>query len=135
MKKENDNNKGQDRGEKKTWNVNKRDQQGNRPYVKPAHFDGRCSGLKGQVFDCSDIKNFDKFQMTLKEIVTYVNKEYHNGQDIGKALETMAPYQIPIPTVSTRIMDPDPQLKLKKQMVIKFLKREMAYEENLGTAY
>eukprot|EP00957_Ditylum_brightwellii_P008000 606342-Ditylum_brightwellii.AAC.1 len=71
----------------------------------------------------------------LIEIVTYNTKEYHHGQDFCKALETMAPYQIPILTVLTRIMDPDLQLELKKQTVSKFLKREKAYEENLGKAY
>eukprot|EP00957_Ditylum_brightwellii_P151778 11557967-Ditylum_brightwellii.AAC.1 len=71
-------------------------------------------------------------RVTLKEIVTYITKEYHHEQDIGEALEKMTPYQIPIPTVSTQISGPDLQDELKKQMVSKFLKREMVYEENLG---
>eukprot|EP00957_Ditylum_brightwellii_P199667 15221044-Ditylum_brightwellii.AAC.1 len=73
--------------------------------------------------------------VTLKEIVTYVTKRYHHGQDIGKALEKMAPDQIPTLTVLTRITDPDLQDELKKQIVSKFLKRETTYEENLGKAY
>eukprot|EP00957_Ditylum_brightwellii_P105314 8028711-Ditylum_brightwellii.AAC.1 len=118
MKKENENKKGQERGEKKTWNANKHDQQGNQPYIKPTKFKGRCEGLKGHV--------------TLKEIVTYITKEYHHGQGISMVLEKIAAYQIPIPTVSTQIMDLDLQDKLKKQMESKFLKKDMAYEENLG---
>eukprot|EP00957_Ditylum_brightwellii_P127993 9761070-Ditylum_brightwellii.AAC.1 len=71
---------------------------GNQPYIKPTKFEGRCEGLKGHVFDCSGIKSVDKFQVTLKEIVTYITKEYHHGQDTRKELEKMAAYQIPIPT-------------------------------------
>eukprot|EP00957_Ditylum_brightwellii_P099912 7613597-Ditylum_brightwellii.AAC.1 len=67
--------------------------------------------------------------------MTYFNKEYHHGQDIDKVLEIMAPYQIPIPTVLTRITDTDLQLEFKKQMVSNFLKREPAYEEDLCKAY
>eukprot|EP00957_Ditylum_brightwellii_P102754 7830745-Ditylum_brightwellii.AAC.1 len=101
MKKEDIKEKASGKGNKKfQHNQNKKD---NWPYIKPT----KC-------------KNADKFQVTLEEIVTYVTKQCHHGQDIGKALETMVDYQIPTSKIATRVMDPNLEYKVKKQMVLKF---------------
>jgi hypothetical protein len=42
-------------------------------------FAGKCDGLSGFVYDCSDGKQSDRFNIVTKEIAEYVGREYRFG--------------------------------------------------------
>ena len=39
-------------------------------------FEGKCDGLKGHIYDCSDTRQSDQFTRTTKEIAEYVGRTY-----------------------------------------------------------
>lgn len=54
-----------------------------RPFVPRApKFEGKCSELKGHIYDCSDSRQSDQFTKTTKEIAEYVGRTYKYGGDI-----------------------------------------------------
>jgi hypothetical protein len=65
---------------------------------KAPEFEGRCDSLKGFVFDCSDGKQSDAYNTTMKEIIGYVGREYVNGGDIRSTIEYEVMFQVEVPT-------------------------------------
>jgi hypothetical protein len=45
-------------------------------------FSGKCDSLIGVVYNCSDGKQSDRFNIVTKEIAEYVGREYPYGGDI-----------------------------------------------------
>jgi hypothetical protein len=64
---------------------------------KTPEFEGRCDALKGFIFDCSDLKQTDLYNSTMKEIIGYVGREYSNGGGIKSTIENEKLYLIAIP--------------------------------------
>jgi hypothetical protein len=44
-------------------------------------FEGRCTDLKGHIYDCSDVRQSDQYTKTTKEIAEYVGRTYKYGGD------------------------------------------------------
>ncbi len=70
-----------------------------------SRFKGNCLSLEGQVFDCSDYKQADKYQSTIKQISEYVGLEFKHGGDIRSSIVNEAKIAVPLPMTPT-IVDP-----------------------------
>jgi len=106
-------------------------------------FKGNCFSLKGQVFDCSDYKQADKYQSTMKCISKYVRLEFKHGGDIHSSIVNEAKIAVPLPTTPT-IVDPKvPTVDLPEQLLLMIFKGEVdAYikrcailDDNVQKAY
>ncbi len=51
---------------------------------------GKCNELKGNVYDCLDMKQADLFAKTTKEIAGFVGRTYNDGGDIQLVVENLA---------------------------------------------
>jgi hypothetical protein len=56
-------------------------------------FTGKCDGLNGFVYDCSDGKQSDRFNIVTKEIAEYVGREYRFGGDIRWTIQNPSLYK------------------------------------------
>jgi hypothetical protein len=52
-------------------------------------FSGECDSLSGFVYDCSDGKQSDRFNIVTKEIAEYVGGEYPYGGDIRWTIQNL----------------------------------------------
>jgi hypothetical protein len=55
-------------------------------------FARKCHGLSGFVYDCSDGKQSDRFNIVTKEIAEYVGREYRFGGDIRWTIQNLSLY-------------------------------------------
>lgn len=53
-------------------------------------FEGKCSELKGHIYDCSDSRQAEVYSKTTKEIAEYVGRNYKYGGDARLAVESLA---------------------------------------------
>ena len=54
-------------------------------------FEGKCDGLKGHIYDCSDSRQSELFAKTMKEIAEYVGRTFTKyGSDTRLVVETLA---------------------------------------------
>jgi len=63
-----------------------------KPFVPPRQpkFEGKCDGLKGHIYDCSDARQSDLYTKTTKEIAEYVGRTFtHYGGDVRLAVENL----------------------------------------------
>jgi hypothetical protein len=56
-------------------------------------FAGKCDGLSGFLYDCSDGKHSDRFNTVTKEIAEYVGREYRFGGDIRWTIQNLSLYK------------------------------------------
>ena len=61
-------------------------------------FKGKYSDLEGYIFDCSDIRQADKYITAIKRIAEYVGAEFKYGGDIRSSIENSKHFKIPMPT-------------------------------------
>jgi len=106
-----------------------------------SRFKGNCLSLEGQIFDCSDYKQADKYQSTVKRISEYVGAEVKHGSDIRSSIVSEAKITIPLPTSPT-VVDRDaptvPEqllLLIFKGEVDAFIKRRAILDDNVQKAY
>ena len=106
-----------------------------------SRFKGNCLSLEGQIFDCSDYKQADKYQSTVKRISEYVGSEFKHGGDIRSSIVNEAKITVPLP-ISPMIMDPDaptvPEkllLMIFKGEVDAYIKRRAILDDNVQKAY
>ena len=55
-------------------------------------FEGKCSQLKGYIYDCSDTQKIDAYATSTKEISEYVGREFKKGSDIQWSIENLQPF-------------------------------------------
>jgi hypothetical protein len=55
-------------------------------------FEGKYDGISGFVYDCSDGKQSDRFNIVTKEIAEYVGREYAYGGDIRWTIQNLKHY-------------------------------------------
>jgi hypothetical protein len=58
-------------------------------------FEGRCTELKGEIYDCSDVRQADGFTKTTKEIAKYVGRVYIGEARTAVELLTLPVFQYP----------------------------------------
>jgi hypothetical protein len=97
-------------------------------------FAGKCDGLSGFVYDCSDGKQSDRFNIVTREIAEYVGREYRFGGDIRWKIQNLSLYSEEEPKECT-----DATSAVKKRMwerrVDEFVKRKDKLKENCQSAY
>jgi hypothetical protein len=97
-------------------------------------FGGKCDGLSGFVYDCSDGKQSDRFSIVTKEIVDYVGRESAYGGGIFCTIQNLKHHveEEPGELGETKLI-------VKKRMfenrVDEFIKRETKLKENCQAAY
>lgn len=55
-------------------------------FAKPK-FEGACEGLKGHIFDCSNVKQVDMFVAAKKALEIYIGSKFDEEGDIRYAME------------------------------------------------
>jgi menaquinone-dependent protoporphyrinogen IX oxidase len=97
-------------------------------------FAGKYDGLSGFVYDCSDGKPSDRFNIVTKEIAEYIGREYRFGGDIRWTIQNLSLYKEDEPKKCA-----DTTSGVKKIMwerrVDEFIKREDKLKENCQAAY
>ena len=106
-----------------------------RPFLPRApKFEGKCTELKGHIYDCSDSRQSDQFTKTTKEIAEYVGRTYKYGGDIRVVVNNLEEISITEPT------DPPDgatktQTRIWEKQVDEYVKRETYMHENIKTLY
>jgi hypothetical protein len=97
-------------------------------------FQGKCDNLKGFVYDCSDGKQSDRFNLGTKEIAECVGREYQYGGNIRWTIENLERFKEEEPkeldTTATGV-----QKRMWERRVDEYIKRENKLRENCRTAY
>jgi hypothetical protein len=65
--------------------------------VQQPKFEGRCDGLKGFTFDCTDSLQTTGFNTSIKELAKYVGRTYTYGGDIRWTVENEKMFPVPCP--------------------------------------
>jgi TolA-binding protein len=102
--------------------------------VREQKFSGKCDSLSGFVYDCSDGKQSDRFNIVTKEIAEYVGREYPYGSDIRWTIQNLKLFKEEDPNELAAASS-----VLKKRMwekrVDEYIKRENKLKENCQMAY
>jgi len=106
-----------------------------------SRFKGNCSSLEGQIFNCSDYQQADKYQTTVKRISEYVGSEFKHGGDMRSSIVNQTKIVVPLP-MSPTVVDPlvptvPEQLLLMifKGEVDAWIKRRAILDDNIQKAY
>jgi hypothetical protein len=60
-------------------------------------FEGKCTKLKGHIYDCSNTRQLDQFSNTTKEIAEYVGRTFKFGMDVRLSIEELQQVVIALP--------------------------------------
>ena len=107
----------------------------NRKTFPPVNnFKGNSIALEGYIFDCSDIKQADKFISAIKRISEHVGTEYKYGGDIRSSINNSTRFVIPLPVVSDDNANALTRSISTKKIDL-YVKRDGILDENLQKAY
>jgi hypothetical protein len=117
---------------KKPSNPGGQDSKGFMP--RTAKFEGKCTDLKGHIYDCSDVRQSDQYTRTTKEIAEYVGRTFTYGGDARLSVENLALPTFPTPS------DPDPaatrtEVRIWEKTVDEYVKKISKVKENMKTLY
>jgi hypothetical protein len=105
-----------------------------KPVILQPKFEGKCTDLKGHIYDCSDSKQAGKFTKTTKEITEYVGCTYKYGSDTRLAIENLERPILSLPddpeTDATRT-----ETRKWEKEVDEYVRNKAYLEENLKTLY
>lgn len=103
-------------------------------FIPRTRFEGRCTELKGHIYDLKPIGQSDNFMKTTREIGLYVGRTYSDGSDIKLAVETLE--------MPTFVMPADPPDDAGRGVVLAWenrvkahSKRLLNYESNVKTLF
>jgi hypothetical protein len=102
--------------------------------VREQKFSGKCDSLSGLVYNCSDGKQSDRFNIVTKEIAEYIGREYPFGGDIRWKIQNLKLFKESEPSelaAASSIL----KKHLWEKCVDEYIKRENKLEENFQTAY
>ena len=99
--------------------------------------------LSDYVYKISAAKQASDFSTITKYLINHIRKTYKFGDDIGKALEDKAPFNIPVPTLKQsnateaemKAMENKSYEILYKAEIEAMVDRKQEYESNIGRAY
>jgi Reverse transcriptase (RNA-dependent DNA polymerase) len=97
-------------------------------------FEGKCEGMKGSIYDCSDTKQADIYVKTTKDLANYVGQTLKFGGDIMTAVETLQKptFTLP-PNLAADALDAEKELW--KDAVKQIGKRLSQLDDNIMTVY
>ena len=98
-----------------------------------AKFEGKCEGLKGAIYDCSDTKQADIFIKTTKDLSNYCGQTMKFGGNMRIAVVTLKKPVFPLPKLPEGADEGDRELK--KDDIKSVGKRRTFLEENIKTLY
>jgi hypothetical protein len=58
--------------------------------IQQTKFEGKCSELKGHIYDCADSRQADIFTKTTQEVAEYVGRTYKYGSNVRLAVEKLS---------------------------------------------
>ncbi len=67
-----------------------------RRYAASKMFTGKCEGLRGEIFDCGQVKHLEVYHKTREAILNYIRVNFKEGDKTNKMLDA-------------RRIDPKPQ--------------------------
>jgi hypothetical protein len=97
-------------------------------------FAGKCDGLSGFVYNCSDGKQSDRFNIVTKEIAEYVGREYRFGSDIRWTIQNIVLYKKEEPKECAAATS-GVKKRMWERQVDEFVNREDKLKENCQAAY
>ena len=103
-----------------------------RPQVNK--FKGNSISLEGYIFDCSDIKQADKFITAIKRISENVGTEYKYGGDIRPSIKKSTRFAIPLPVVPADTAK-DLTRTIATKKIDLYVKQDSILDENIQKAY
>ena len=97
-------------------------------------FEGRCTELKGYIYDHGEHKHADQFIITTKEIQNFVGRTFKNAGDITAAIGSL---KLPKNTEPVEPVDPDNKIEMKKweRSYDRYCKSQKDLEEHVMTLY
>ena len=97
-------------------------------------FEGRCSELKGFIYDHREHQYADQFVITTKEIQNYVGRTFKNAGDITAAIGTLS---LPEKEEPEEPDDPEDRIEMKKweRSYDRFYKSQKDLEEHVMTLF
>jgi hypothetical protein len=102
--------------------------------MREQNFSGKCDSLSGFVYDCSDGKHSDRFNIATKEIAEYIGREYPYGGNIRWIIQNLELFKEEEPSemaASSSVL----KKRMWEKRVDKFIKRENKLKENCQMAY
>jgi Reverse transcriptase (RNA-dependent DNA polymerase)/Zinc knuckle len=126
---------GGDQGQRRRPGGRRGSQQRDQQAQRASKFEGRCDDLKGHIYDYANPRQAaDQYTKTTREICEYVGRTYKYGADTKSALENLA-----VPTLAPPADHADKanraEIRLWEKRIDEFVKKEIAIEENLKTAF
>jgi hypothetical protein len=102
--------------------------------IKQVKFEGRCSDMKGNVYDCNDAKQTDQYSKTTKELADYVGRTYKYGGDMRQAILSLT-----VPVIQEP-QEPDDeenrlQMRLWEKQVDEYVKKSTWLAEHIKSLY
>jgi hypothetical protein len=98
-------------------------------------FEGRCEDLKGFVFDFTDGKNADIYNLSMKEIAEYGGRTYTYGGDLKFTVESEEKFTLPKPTkVEVDQLDATHK-QIWEKRIDEYVKLDMKLNENCQNLY
>ena len=97
-------------------------------------FQGKCTDLKGHVFDCLGHKQADQYVTTKHEIEEYLGHQYKYGTDIMLTLEFLERFNVPVPEDILSDVNMAMKLIILKQ-IKEYVKCMSILDKNICTAY
>lgn len=82
-------------------------------FLEPAKFKGNCANLGGHAFNCSDYKQANEHDLTVKRIAEHVGTNHENGSDVPLTIENETKFKVPKP------IDPGDEAPKLKEMEFK----------------
>ena len=97
--------------------------------------EGKCTDLKGHIYNCSNIRQSDQYAKTTKEIAEHVGRTYtYYGGDARLAVEMLT-----LPTLMMPVYPPDranrTQTQIWEETVDEHVRQRSHLAENMKTLY
>jgi hypothetical protein len=109
-------------------------QQKEQPTTLQPRFEGRCDDIKGFVFDCSNGRQADRYNMAMREIAEYVGRTHTYGEYIMWSMENKEKFKNPEPMDlaynATAI-----KRRIWEKRVDEYVKRDVKLNKNIKKLY
>jgi hypothetical protein len=103
---------------------------------QPRRFEGRCDSLKGYTFDCPNGRPSDQYNITMKKIAEYVEREYTYGGDIRWTVKNEKRFTVPKPEDSDETSASSAtEQRIWERCTEEYIKRDDILTENCETVY